>query len=138
MPAAVLEPEAVTLSPAGALFPQPRKFVQVMDESAQTTTIRAFVPKPMRISGRVSKIQFGVVHDPRLKMKRPVSLEISRKQGTVIAYSRQLDEFGCGETMSDALDDFSKGLAELYFELRSQADRLGKDLLKLKDKVEFL
>ncbi len=126
--------EKAELTPPGSQVILNR-FQQTVQRSEVTSTVQVYMPRTKRSSGRPKRIQFGVVTDPRLRLKRPISLVISRKRGVVIAHSEDLQEFGTGVTTADALDDFSKGLSELFFRLLDDSARLGPDLLRLKDKV---
>ncbi len=114
----------------------PRRFEQTVLTREPTSTVRAYVPKPRRPSARPHRILFGALTDPRLRLKRAIPLEITRKEDAVVVHSRDLEEFGCGVTMSDAVDDFSKGVSELFGRLSEEApDRLGPDMARLKDKL---
>jgi hypothetical protein len=62
-------------------------------------------------------------------------VEVRRKDDQVLAIAHDFQEFGCGETMGDALDDLAKGLAELFFRLDEEKDRLGSDLRSLRAKL---
>ena|SRR5579864_6713315 len=97
-------------------------------------TIQGSIPT-RRLSVRPKSMRLGVIHSPQLQLKKAISVEISRKKDAVVANARDLQEFGCGVTMSDAIDDLSKGLAELFFRLESDQARLSKDLQKLWDKL---
>ena len=74
------------------------------------------------------EILFGAIIDRRLRVKNPIPITLSKGEGVVVASSSELEEFGYGSDISDALDDFAKTLAELYFSLEENADRLGYDL----------
>ena len=56
------------------------------------------------------------------------------KKDGVTAVWREIDEFGYGATMSDALYDLSRTLDELYFSLSDEA-KSGSDLQKIKVKL---
>lgn len=132
MASPVLEQPA-TLTPGGRVLPfKPEKVVNEIDKRFAVPTVRTS-GKPRKLSHRPNRILFGALTDPRVRLKRPISLRISRSKGAVIAYSADLQEFGHGITMSDALDDFSKGLSELFFALSEDDERLGSDLKRLRD-----
>jgi hypothetical protein len=130
-----MECTAVELTPTGNQLILDR-FQQTVQVSEPTSTVQVHIPKTKPASRRSGRINFGVATDPRLRLKRPIRLVISRKKGVVIAISEDLKEFGTGLTMSDALDDFSKGLARLFFRLSDDSTRLGPDLIRLKEKVD--
>jgi hypothetical protein len=127
--------ESFHVTPTGAQGSIPSSFTQHVHQSDLGSTVEAFIPNTKRVAARPKKILFGVIAHPRLRIKRPIRLEVSRKKGTVVAHCTDLNEFGCGVSMSDALDDFSKGIAELFFSLEQDSDRLGSDLAKLKEKL---
>ncbi len=85
-------------------------------------------------------ILFGAVLDRRLRVKKPIPVTISKDESGVVVSSSELEDFGCGANISEALDDFAKTLAELYFSLKENADRLGDDLkqqfTRLRDFIE--
>lgn len=74
------------------------------------------------------RILFGAMPDPRLRFRCPVPLQVYMEDGSIIARSPELDEFGCGVSMGDALQDLGKTLAEEYVFLHEQADQLGEAL----------
>ena len=74
------------------------------------------------------KILFGAMTDRRLRFRRPIQLEIYREDDLVVARACELDEFGCGANISEALEDIGKTLAEEYVFLHEQADHLSDDL----------
>ena len=74
------------------------------------------------------EILFGAMIDRRLRIKNPIPITLSREEDVVVASSSELEEFGYGNDISEALDDFAKTLAELYLSLEENEDRLGDDL----------
>ena len=74
------------------------------------------------------EILFGAIIDRRLRIKNPIQITLSKEEDVVVASSSELEEFGYGNDISEALDDFAKTLAELYLSLEENADRLGDDL----------
>lgn len=78
-----------------------------------------------------TKILFGAIVDPRLRVKTSIPIDISRAQEAVVAYSPELEEFGYGPSLSEALDDFGKTICELYFSLEGKEEKLGDSLKKL-------
>jgi hypothetical protein len=55
-------------------------------------------------------------------------LTTSRREGSVVVSSDDLEEFGYGSTLSDALDDFGKTVCELYHSLEAEEERLSNHL----------
>jgi hypothetical protein len=133
--AAVLNPEDVKLTVGGEAKPLPagKRIVIFRRENASPTLFASLPTK--KTSMRPKRIRLGVIHSPLLQLRKPIAVEISRKKDSVIATASEFNEFGCGETMSDAIDDLAKGVAELYFRLEIDAPRLGKDLRALRTKL---
>jgi len=84
----------------------------------------------IRLGGRPplmpGKILFGAMPDRRLRFRRPIPIEIYRDDDSVIARTTELDEFGCGASIGEALDDVGKTLAEEFVFLSEHADRLSE------------
>ncbi|MGA3325136.1 MAG: hypothetical protein ABSF45_11735 [Terriglobia bacterium] len=82
--------------------------------------------------GRPTSLLFGALRDPHLKLRKPIPLKIEESEGLVSAIFEDIQEFGCGKNMSDALSDFSSTVAELYVRLSQENAPLGVDLLRVK------
>jgi hypothetical protein len=81
-------------------------------------------------------IQLGSIPDVRLRVIRPIAVELSREGESVIASVPELEEFGQGSTSSDALNDLGFSLAELLLSLQENQSRLGPDLVRLLGKLQ--
>ena len=77
------------------------------------------------------EILFGALRDPKLRLLKPIPLEVSVEGTDVILTWAEVDEFGCGDTTSAAVDDFGQSIRELYCHLHSQDVHLGSDLLRV-------
>lgn len=77
---------------------------------------------------RPQRVLFGAIRDPKVRIKNPIPVDISVEDGSVVAFSPLLREFGYGPSLSEALDDFGKTVCELYHSLESQESRLSEDL----------
>jgi hypothetical protein len=77
-------------------------------------------------------VQFAVVRDPRLRVVKAIPLNVSRDESHFVVNWPETHEFGTGDTLSGALDDFAGSLRELYHELFSADVQLGPDLEKVK------
>jgi hypothetical protein len=82
--------------------------------------------------GRPTSILFGALRDPQLRLRKPIPLKIEVKEGLVSAIFEEIQEFGCGKTMSEAVSDFSSVLVELYVRLSEEAVPLSDDLQRIK------
>lgn len=77
-----------------------------------------------------SHIKLGALRDGRLRVVSPISVNLSTEEQQVIAEAVELNEFGFGANPSEAIMDLQHAIAELYFTLEEEQDRLGKDLLQ--------
>jgi hypothetical protein len=81
------------------------------------------------------RIRFGGALHPKLRVTQPIPLDIKRSEKLVVVENQELEEFGSGVTLGDALADFGSGLAELFFRLEDDKDRLGPDLQRLRQVI---
>jgi hypothetical protein len=84
---------------------------------------------------RPSRILFAALRDPRLRMIRPIPLDVTVEESTVIVFWAEIDEFGTGETLSSAIDDFAGAIRELYRQLFAADAVLGVGLEKVKGTI---
>lgn len=86
------------------------------------------------------QLEFAAPPSRRLRFKKPISLKLYADLDSVVAYSPDLEEFGNGENVAEALDDFGKTIAEAYDSLQDEFDVLGENLkqhfLRLQDYIE--
>jgi hypothetical protein len=110
-------------------------------KAAEAIEAAAFIPKEVEatiytpkeiISARPDFVLLGSVSHPELRIRKAIPLEVLTEEGHVILTWVEADEFVCGDTTGDALDDFSKMIGELYFELNDPAVRLGENLMKVR------
>ena len=94
------------------------------------------LPLEDRPTGRPSRISFAGLRDPRLRMVRAIPLDVTVEESTVVVSWAEIDEFGTGETLSAALDDFADSLRELHHQLFAVSVALGPDLQKVKATIE--
>lgn len=57
---------------------------------------------------------FGGRIGPRLKLIKAIPVEVSRDNGLVTVWSPDVEEFGSGKSLSEAMDDFGASLAGLW------------------------
>ena len=77
-----------------------------------------------------SQIQIGSLLDHRLRMFEPVTLEMEQEGEFYVAKYDDLDEYGYGFDPISAVQDIRKTIAELYWQLKDDQDRLGPDLAR--------
>jgi hypothetical protein len=80
---------------------------------------------------RPSRVLFAALRDPRLRMKQPIPLDVTLEEGHVVVNWAAIDEFGSGDNLSAAIDDFAYALRALYRYL-SGVEELGPDLANAK------
>jgi hypothetical protein len=70
----------------------------------------------------------GALRDGRLRVVAPISVHLMVENEHIILESEELDEFGFGNTLSEAIIDLQRAIAELYFTLEEEQNQLGPDL----------
>jgi hypothetical protein len=75
-----------------------------------------------------SKLSYGAMADRRLRLFKAISLDLYRDGELVVAWAPELEEFGSGSNITEALEDFGKTIAEEYLSLQEQEADLGYDL----------
>lgn len=73
-------------------------------------------------------IQLGTLSDPRLRVIAPIHVRLFEEHGQVVAEATDLSEFGFGSNVSEAMRDVQRAIAQLYFSLDQDRERLGSDL----------
>jgi hypothetical protein len=73
----------------------------------------------------------GSLRDGRLRVISPLKVKISHEGKHAIAEAVELDEFGFGANVSEAIVDLQRTIAELYFTLEKEQKRLGVDLQRI-------
>ena len=123
-----------TLSPAGQTrLPEERKaYVYAGTGLFEIDTETA---RPMR-PVQPEAVLFGAISDPMIRVTSPIPLRISREGDTVAVFSPDLEEFGYGQTLSDALDDFAKTIRELYLSLSARREILSDHLQGVLEKLQ--
>lgn len=66
--------------------------------------------------------------DDRLRLVESITVTRTVEAGQIVLEAPEINEFGYGDTHSEALADLQAAIAELYFTLDADKDRLGSDL----------
>ena len=66
--------------------------------------------------------------DSRLRVVEPIAVTWAHEDGTYIAEALEINEYGYGDSVPEAFADLQVSIAELYFDLDEDRNRLGTDL----------
>ena len=72
----------------------------------------------------------GAIH-PELRIIAALEVRFERVESGYAAVVHELEEYGIGDTRSEALEDLRKTLRELYLSLEANESRLSGDLLSV-------
>ena len=72
--------------------------------------------------------KLGSLRDGRLRVVEPIEVSPMLEGGKHVLEAQELNEFGFGDNLSEALADLQAAIAELYLTLEVEQDRLGPDL----------
>ena len=78
-----------------------------------------------------SSFALGTLRDGRLRVVEPIEVERTTDSGQCVLEATEVNEFGFGENLSEAIADLQAAIAELYFTLEEKQERLGRDLAKV-------
>lgn len=82
-------------------------------------------------SATPSKVLLGSLNHPILYLKAPIGLKVSRDGVSVVASNDELDEFGYGDHLTMAIEDFRQTVIELYLELERDSEQLGPEMVRV-------
>jgi len=91
--------------------------------------------QPVVVPGEVL---LGSVRDGRLRVYSPIRVKFTQEGQHVIAEAVELNEFGFGNSVSEALTDLQHAIVELYLTLDKEQERLGSDLQDVWEKLQKL
>jgi len=77
----------------------------------------------------------GALRDPRLRLLAPLTITFERENNDIVAYCEELEEFGFGTHLTEAIEDLQATIAELYFTLQEDRDKLSPHLNGLWDSL---
>lgn len=81
-----------------------------------------------QVSPLPSRIRLGFLRDGRLRLLQPLEVIITKEENQIAAEAEELNEFGYGDSSTEAVADLQRTIAELYFTLDETQGRLGKGL----------
>lgn len=118
-------------------------------ESNRGEVLQAQTPSPIRsqqelplvhdrkaASARPNLIRFGALNDPEYKLRDSIPLKVETEDNHVIVNWGEIDEYGVGESLSEAITDFARSLRSLYRSLHA-TEALGPDLLKVRSVMDL-
>ncbi|RKY41824.1 MAG: hypothetical protein DRP81_08080 [Candidatus Omnitrophota bacterium] len=74
--------------------------------------------------------------DDRLILQMPIEVEIERENETYIAKCGVFEEFGYGDDPMTSVIDLQQTLAELYWTLKEEQNRLGPYLIRIWNRLQ--
>ncbi|MEW6417553.1 MAG: hypothetical protein AB1480_05450 [Nitrospirota bacterium] len=78
-------------------------------------------------------LEIRSLHNDRLEIDSPVSVLVEEEEEQIIAYAPDLEIYGCGYDLAEALDDLRGSIVDMYYDLDKDKDKLGVDLKKVWD-----
>ena len=82
-----------------------------------------------------STMLLGALRDPGLRLIVPLTVTFERENNDIVAYCEELEEFGFGTHLTEAIEDLQVAIAEFYFTLKEENDRLGSNLKRIWDSL---
>lgn len=73
----------------------------------------------------------GSLLDGRLRVVAPIVVKCGKENDDIVVEAVELDEFGFGKNLSEAIRDLQAAIVELYFALEQESNRLGSDLQRV-------
>jgi hypothetical protein len=116
------------LVPPEILLPQSPDAAGAIEQKSVTVNVTlgpTFSARPQQ------SVLFGALADPHLRLRKAIPLEVSSEDSAVVLTWAEIDEFGCGESLGAALDNFGSALLELHHRLHEPV-QLGPDLENVK------
>jgi len=78
-----------------------------------------------------STMLLGALRDPRLRLLAPLTITFERENNDIVAYCEELEEFGFGTHLTEAIQDLQVTITELYFTLKEDSSGLGSHLTRV-------
>ena len=92
-------------------------------------------PETQREPAEQTAILLDTLGDARLTVVEPFALSSHEEAGFVVVVCDELDDFGYGDDLPEAVWHFQKSVVELYFALNEDQDRLGPAMQELRAKL---
>ena len=113
--------------PSTVTYPQPSEVVQFIPADVNV------LPMIRNHSGsddlpESGALAIGTLGSPLVRPKKPIRLSVAREGSYFTARWEVIAEFGYGENLTDAIEDFQKTVLDLFERLEDDESRLGPDL----------
>jgi hypothetical protein len=76
-------------------------------------------------------LEIRSLHDEHLEIDSPIAVLVEEDEEQTIAYAPDIDVYGFGDDLVDALEDLRMSIVDLYYDLEQNKDKLGVDLKKI-------
>jgi hypothetical protein len=84
---------------------------------------------------RPGTFKLGALRDARLRLIQAIDIAETREDGQVAVEAPEFNEFGWGANFTEALVDLQHALAELYWGLETERERLGPGMHALWERL---
>lgn len=83
----------------------------------------------------LGQVTLDPLTDPRLRLRvrESIAVKVLEESGQIIAAAEELNEYGSGDSQAEAITELQYAIADLYFSLEEDKDRLGPGLQKVWD-----
>jgi hypothetical protein len=95
----------------------------------------ALVEPTIHRSAVPDKVLFGALRSPSLQLRQAIPLRIERGETGINVVWEGEEEFGSGDTFSEAIDDFSHTITELYLGLSDASNSYSGHLLSVRERL---
>ena len=81
----------------------------------------------------LGQVTLEALTDGRLRLREAIAVKVLEESGQIIAAAEELNEYGSGDSQAEAITELQCAIADLYFSLEDDKDRLGPGLQKVWD-----
>ena len=116
--------------------------IEALDKQTASDVILEEVPKEVEFFGSLlaeevpeqpESFAIGSLRDGRLRVVEAIRATQMVEGGKCVLEAPELNEFGFGDNLSEAIADLQSAIAELYLTLEAEQARLGPDLRSVWD-----
>ena len=116
--------------------------IEALDKQTASDVILEEVPKEVEFVGSLLAEEvpeqpeifaIGSLRDGRLRVVEAIRATQMVEGGKCVLEAPELNEFGFGDNLSEAIADLQSAIAELYLTLEAEQARLGPDLRSVWD-----